>query len=92
MEKKPLKVFINKAVGGYCAGLLVVAANNVEEAHEVALADDGLLLDYWENDWEHDGERRNASSCMYQKDNWEELKNTTYFGVPCVLAEGGYNG
>ena len=92
MEKKLLKVFINKAVGSYCAGLLVVAANNVEEAHEVALADDGLLLDYWENDWEHDGERRNASSCMYQKDNWEELKNTTDFGVPCVLAEGGYNG
>lgn len=38
----------------------------------------------------HCGECRNASSCMYQKNNWEELKNTTYFGVPCVLAEEGY--
>ena len=90
MEKKSLKVFINEAVGSFCGGLLVVAANNIEEAHEVALADDGLEFDYWEEDWEHDREHRNASSCMYQKDNWEELNNTTYFGVPCVLAERSY--
>lgn len=87
MEKKSLKVFINRSVDSYCVGLLIVAASNIEEAHEVALADECLEYDYWENDWKHDGERRNASSCMYQKNNWEELKNTTYFGVPCVLAE-----
>lgn len=91
MEKKSLKVFINEAVGSYCGGLLVAAANNIEEAHEVALADDDLEYDYWEEDWEHDRERRNASTCMYQKDNWKELNNTTYFGVPCVLAENGYS-
>ena len=28
MEKKLLKVFINKAVGSYCAGLLVVCRNS----------------------------------------------------------------
>lgn len=90
MEEKSLKVFINEAVGSLCGGLLVVAANNIEEAHEVALADDGLEFDYWEDDWEPYGERRNAPTCMYQKEDWEELKNTTYFGVPCVLAESGY--
>lgn len=90
MEKKSLKVFINRADGIYCGGMLLVAANDIEEAHEVALADEGLEYNYWEEDWEHDGERRNASSCMYQKNNWEELKNTTYFGVPCIIAEESY--
>lgn len=38
-----MKVFVNKARGGYCGGLVVVAANSPEEAH-------GALMSRYNND------------------------------------------
>lgn len=80
-----MKVWINRRTGGYSGGLLLVAANSKQEAHEVFHQDkdlgymwdaycDGTVCDYY-----------------YKPENWKEVPNLWYAGVkPCIIAEDGY--
>lgn len=78
-----MKVFINRAVGSYCGGLAVVAANNKEEAHET-------LINRYDNEpdkqWLH-----HYYDDIYKSDNWqlvEGVKADT--NSPYVIAEDNY--
>ena len=88
-QKAPsLKVFINRRRKPLSGGILLVAAHDKEEAHEVAKGDNDLELFYWE---EYRGKRFNEASCDYQQKDWQELKGVIYNGTPRVLAEDGYS-
>lgn len=80
-----MKVWMNKRTGGYSGGMILVAANSGEEAHEVFHQDkdlgymwdaycDGTVCDYY-----------------YKPENWQEVPNLEYHGeIPCVIEEEGY--
>lgn len=69
-----MKVYINKRTGGYCGGLIVVAANSPEEAHGTMCRDlVEYCRDYYEfQNWEE------LQGVSYAGDK------------PKLLAEGGY--
>lgn len=78
-----MKVFINKAVGGYCDGLAIVAADSKEEAH-------GTLMSRYNNEpnkqWLH---------CyyddIYKSDNWQLVEGVEAdTDLPYVIAEDSY--
>ena len=48
-----MKVWMNKRQGDYTGGLLLVAANSAEEAHEVCLNTEELEDIYWEHGYEY---------------------------------------
>lgn len=82
-----MKVWINKRYGGYTGGMIIVAANSAEEAHETFHNDyrygymytkleDGSYLDH-----------------EYFPENWEEVPYLFYDEVtPYVIDEAGYSG
>lgn len=79
-----MKVFLNKRKGLNSGGMLLVAANNPEEAHEV-FHDDRELSHMW-NEW--DGV---TTDYYYERKNWEELEGMDYdTTIPCVIDESGY--
>lgn len=90
IKKKPLKVFLNKAVGEYVGGMLLVAANDCNEAHLIAMGDKGLEMAYWEPDYEADYARVPSNDAYYKMKNWEEIKGMSYFGYPGIIAEDSY--
>lgn len=48
-----MKLWINRAKGGYCGGLAVVAANSAEEAHGVLLMYSEFYEEWYDiNNWE----------------------------------------
>lgn len=78
-----MKVFVNKARGGYCGGLAVVAANSPEEAH-------GTLMSRYNDDptktWYH-----SYYEDIYKSENWVVLDNVqANVDNPQVLAEDSY--
>ena len=78
-----MKVFVNKARGGYCGGLAVVAANSPEEAH------DALMSRYNNNPakkWYH-----SYYEDIYKSENWIVLDNVqANVDTPQVLEEDSY--
>lgn len=79
-----MKVWINKRTGGYSGGMILVAANNKEEAHEVFHAD-AHFASYWDT---MDGV---TCDSHYLPGNWEVVPELEYNGdLPCVIAEDGY--
>ena len=79
-----MKVWMNKRQGGYSGGMILVAANSAEEAHEVFHADAHFAY-YWD---EMDGV---VYDSYYMPANWEVVPNLEYHGeYPCVIAEEGY--
>lgn len=79
-----MKVFLNKRKGLNSGGMLLVAANNSEEAHEV-FHDNRELSHMW-NEW--DGI---TTDFYYERENWEELEGMNYdTEIPCVIDESGY--
>lgn len=85
-----MKVFMNKRQGDYTGGLLLVAANSAQEAHEFCVSSYKLENIYWE--WYYgEEETRTEVYNRYDWDGWEEVPNLWYAGVkPCIIAEDGY--
>lgn len=79
-----MKVWMNKRTGGYSGGMILVAANSAQEAHEVFHAD-ARFASYWNlSDYVTD-------DFHYSPVGWEEVSNLEYHGeYPCVIAEEGY--
>lgn len=74
-----MKVFINRVNHQYAGGMVIVAANDVNEAHEVFRKNikDETWIDYYEE--------------LYDKDRWqlvEGVKADT--DLPYVIAEDSY--
>lgn len=86
-----MKVFMNKRQGAYSGGMILVAANSAQEAHELCLNSDELEYVYWE--WASKAKgTKTVSFYQYSLDNWQEVPNLWYAGVnPCVIAEEGYS-
>lgn len=83
-----MKVWINKLVVPYGGGIILVAANSAEEAHEVFHADPDLYW-MWDNiTWENPPY---VEDSYYHPQNWHELPMlTANVDKPQVLAEGSY--
>lgn len=78
-----MNVYINKAVGAYCGGLAIVAANSKEEAHET-------LINRYNNEpdkqWLH-----KYYNDIYNFDNWQLVVGLKYNSdSPYVIAEDNY--
>ena len=88
-----MKVWMNKRQGDYTGGLLLVAANSAEEAHELCLNTEELEDIYWEHGYEYQTAehiKMPAYNC-YKWNEWQEVPNLWYAGVkPCIIAEEGY--
>lgn len=89
-----MKVWMNKRQGDYTGGLLLVAANSVQEAHELCLNSEDMEYIYWEDGYEYDTDKHfkmPAYNC-YKWNGWKEVHNLWYAGAkPCIIAEEGYN-
>lgn len=90
-----MKVFACQRQGGYSGGLLIVAANTVEEAFLTAARH--KPISYWfywvdANGWcEDDGNIRHLYSDYYPLSKfYEEPRLTADVTEPQVIAEGGY--
>lgn len=85
-----MKVFMNKRQGAYTGGLLLVAANSAEEAHELCLKSEELKYIYWDENWDEDC-GCTLDEAFYPHGGWQEVPNLWYAGVnPCIIAEDGY--
>lgn len=79
-----MKVFTNKREGSYSGGLIVVAANSVEEAHETFHKDERFS-------WAWDMIDDDVFDDYYLPNNWEEMPMLiANVDKPMVLAEEGY--
>lgn len=86
-----MKVFMNKRQGDYTGGLLLVAANSVQEAHELCLNSEDMECIYWVDYMSENRDKTPIDDC-YNWDSWQEVPNLYYAGVkPCIIAEEGYN-
>lgn len=82
-----MKVFANRLHGGYQSGLILVAANTVEEAIETFHST--VELSYMFSKYS-DGK---FEEFYYQKDGWHELpKLTANVAKPQVIIEESYGG
>lgn len=52
-----MKVWMNKRQGDYTGGLLLVAANSVQEAHELCLNSENMEYIYWEDGYEYETDK-----------------------------------
>ena len=85
-----MKVFMNKRQGDYTGGLLLVAANSAQEAHELCLNSEDMECIYWVDYIKTNSEKSPIDDC-YTWDGWQEVPNLLYAGVkPCIIAEEGY--
>lgn len=83
-----MKVWKNTMSGGYCAGIILVAANSAEDAHEAFHADSDLS--YMWTDWSQDGHPY-ISDEFYNRDGWKEMPElTANVDKPQVIAECSY--
>ena len=79
-----MKVWINKRYDGYSGGMIIVAANTAEEAHETLHDDSNYDYLYYKVDDDY-------KDYHYEIENWVEVPNLVYEGdKPCVIAEDGY--
>lgn len=80
-----MKVFMNKRSGKYEGGMILVAANNAKEAHEV-FHSDARFAYYWD---EFDGKTYDR---YYELKDWKQIDGMEYdTKYPCVIDEDGYS-
>lgn len=80
-----MKLWINKRVGLYNGGMILVAANSAEEAHE-AFHEWDINQELWCIDF--DGA---VDDFCYKPENWKEVPYSYYtLTTPRVLSESGY--
>lgn len=93
-----MKVFCAKRDGSYSGGLILVAANDKEEAILTAARTEKYK---WMFDWvddngnciyEDDGNTQHIHSNYYPIERWHEVENLEYKGnTPTVIIEDGYS-
>lgn len=67
----------------YSGGLLLVAANSAQEAHELCLNSENMEDIYWEDGYEYETDKlfkMPAYNC-YKWDEWQEVPNLLYTGL-----------
>lgn len=89
-----MKVFGAKRTDGYSGGVILVAANSIEEAIVTASKNpETEYMFHWEDEYfdTHVGNFEFFSSDYYPKENWKEIENLMWNGdEPQVIIEGGY--
>lgn len=84
-----MKVWVNHRRGGYSGGMMLVAANTAEEAHEVFHADE--RFNYMWTDWSLE-DPTCISDEYYEPDGWKLMPLLeANVDKPQVLAEAGYS-
>lgn len=86
-----MNVYVCEFRGGYCGGLVVVAANSADEAYRVVKDDNDLCLSYsCVDDIENEDYWEEEYRCYHRKD-FRLLKGVTAdVKTPQVLAENHY--
>ena len=80
-----MKVFGCTREGGYTGGIILVAANSIEEALEAYRNDSDYDWQWWEYE---EGE---IYYSYYEPKRWKEYPQLEYKGdKPCVILEEGY--
>lgn len=89
-----MKVFGCKRNGGYSGGLIIVAANNLDEAFETFAAN---KIYEWMIDWfdfetnQFTKDVKKVDSEYYPRDNWFEIQElVANVDSPRVISENGY--
>ena len=71
-----MKVFVNKRIGNYSGGMILVAANSKKEAQKAMINDDDCSW-VWLDE--------------YKSENWQEVEGMNCdTDIPCVIDEDGY--
>lgn len=86
-----LKLFAAKRFCGYCGGLIVVAANDIEEAYEVykKWAIDNAKS--WIYDRYEDCDGQSDITNQYPRETWYEIPDVKVIcDAPRVIDEDGY--
>lgn len=80
-----MKVFGCTREGGYTGGIILVAANSMEEALEAYRNDSDYDYQWYEY------EKGKIDYEYYQPERWKEYPQLEYKGdKPCVILEEGY--
>ena len=83
-----MRVFVNYRSGGYSGGMILIAANSTEEAHQVFHND--KRFDYMWTDWNEE-EHQCVDDFYYKPNEWKEISMLeAHVDTPQVLAEAGY--
>ena len=89
-----MKVFGCKRSGGYSGGLIIVAANSLDEAFETFAKDDRYewMIDWFDFDTgKIVDDVTKVDSNTYPRDDWFEIPElVTNIDNPRVISEGGY--
>lgn len=92
-----MKVFGCKRQGNYSGGIVLVAANSIEEAFNVASHSNELEYMFEWTDkhgfWADSNDKDAVcSSSYYPFEKWEEYNHLSCdFTEPCVIVEAGYS-
>lgn len=90
-----MKVFISKRDALYSGGIIIVAANNVEEAQQVLLETFSDEVNMFDADGDVCFDKSECVSkehWFYKSNNWTELPGVTAsFEKPAFLAEDGHS-
>lgn len=87
-----MKIWINKYLGNYGGGMIIVAANSAEEAHNTFHKDDRFRWMWSDNGFLDDEcEISDEEDFYYQPSTWRCLENVAAnVDTPQVLAEDSY--
>ena len=90
-----MKVYGAKRYQGYSGGVMLVAANSLEEALLTAASDpDSEWIFHWyDEDYnDHQGDLKYLASDVYPMENWFEVNGLSWNGdKPTVIIENGYS-
>lgn len=88
-----MKVFACKYQGDYAGGLIIVAANNINEAFETFAKDEEYdwLIEYFDNEGHYTDDITKVDSPYYPRDKWFEMHElTANVDSPRVICEDSY--
>lgn len=87
-----MKVWINKYIGGYGGGMIIVAANSADEAHKTFHKDENFRWMWEDNGFvDEECEIDDERDFIYLRSNWYCLENVVAnVDTPQVLAEDSY--
>jgi hypothetical protein len=90
-----MKVFGCKRKDSFSGGLIIVAANNLNEAFETFAKDKRFdyMIEWYDFETGQIAEDiSKVDSDYYRREDWFEIPNlVANVGKPCVIEEGGYS-
>ena len=90
-----MNVYINRLRVKYSGGMILVAANSIEEAVHVYKSSEDFYY-HFEESWKMDEkdffklDDSEKHSNFYQDKDWKLLKGLSYDGDPCIIVEDSY--